>query len=471
MAAALMVSPKAGSYDVGSTFSVGIVVNASDVAFNAVSGKLAFPQDTLEVVSISKASSVISLWVQEPSFSNSAGSVSFEGIVLNPGYKGSSGKVVTVNFRVKKTGTANVSFIAGEILANDGNGTSILSSLGTGSYSLVNKVTPPPYGDSQATSNEVVAEEKDFPANSVEANVASDSHPSEAWSNQLQGTFTFGFNEGVTALRLLVDDKPDSVPVVVYQPPIKEKALQDLTEGLSYLHVQFKNKAGWGEVIHYKLQIDTTAPEQISVKEITPRDNSLTSFLLTASDSVSGIDRYEVSIDGAQPTMIPVTGPETVFSPSGLVAGIHTMEVKTFDKAGNFTITSQQFEIKGELGQSEDQSLWKRLTQNTNGLLMGLILIPFILLIGFLLFIYLLTRARQQEQQIALARQTAKHDAVRAIMLLRTELESEITLLVKTQKKRTLSKEESKILKGAQKSFADSEEYIEEYFSETEQQV
>ena len=441
------------------------MVNSNDVAFNAVSGTLTFPPSVLEVVSISKGSSVVSLWVQEPTFSNTAGSVSFEGIVLNPGYKGSNANIVSVQFRVKKAGTATISFTSGEILANDGIGTSILSSLGTGTYSLVTKPAAPPVEDppvsSTQTPAEVVTEVTAPPT------VVSSSHPDDAWSNKTSGTFAFQFKDDIISMRLLADTVPDSIPVVVYQPPITERTINDLAEGVSYLHVQLKDKNGWGEVKHYKLQIYTKAPEQVLVKEVAAPDNALLTFLLTASDTASGIEKYELSIDGGEEVTVMSSGTETFFSPSGLVAGKHTLGVKVYDKAGNFTFTSLQFEVKEEQPQNEVGGLLSGLLQNFNGFLIGLILLPLVLLIAGLLWLYLLTRARQQEQHIILATQAAKHDAVRAIMLLRTELESEVTILEKAEKKRSLTKEESKILKGAKKSFGETESYIQDYFTET----
>ena len=65
---------------------------------NAASGVISFPADKLEVVSLSKTGSVFTLWVQEPSFSNSAGTINFEGIVLNPGFIGAAGKTPTIKF-------------------------------------------------------------------------------------------------------------------------------------------------------------------------------------------------------------------------------------------------------------------------------------------------------------------------------------------------------------------------------------
>src|SRR4051812_20692477 len=79
----LGLSPDSGSYTVGKTFPVSVYVTSTAQSVNAVSGTLSFPTDKLQVVSISKASSILTLWVSEPSFSNVAGSVSFEGVVPN----------------------------------------------------------------------------------------------------------------------------------------------------------------------------------------------------------------------------------------------------------------------------------------------------------------------------------------------------------------------------------------------------
>ena len=86
-AATLYFSPASGSHPVGKAISVSVFVSSTDQAINAVSGVVSFPKDKLEVTGLSKGGSILSLWVQEPSFSNGAGTASFEGIVLNPGFR------------------------------------------------------------------------------------------------------------------------------------------------------------------------------------------------------------------------------------------------------------------------------------------------------------------------------------------------------------------------------------------------
>jgi hypothetical protein len=143
LAASLGFSHSSGTFEQGTTFSVGISAFPQGEALNAVSGEVSFPTDLLEVVSVTKSQSIISLWVVEPAFSNTAGTVNFEGIVLNPGYSGAAGRVINITFRAKAAGQANLAFAAGSILANDGEGTEILSSRGQTTFSITAPAVAP----------------------------------------------------------------------------------------------------------------------------------------------------------------------------------------------------------------------------------------------------------------------------------------------------------------------------------------
>lgn len=128
----------------GQTFSMRVLVSTPTRAINAVSGSISFPREQVQVVSVSKAGSILSLWVVEPSFSNSVGTVSFEGVVPNPGYIGSGGTLITINFRVTALGDANIRVASGSILANDGQGTNVLRTLGTSSFTFNSAPAPTP---------------------------------------------------------------------------------------------------------------------------------------------------------------------------------------------------------------------------------------------------------------------------------------------------------------------------------------
>lgn len=139
-AASFFVSPSSGTHTLGSTITVTIVAETATQALNALSGTLSIPTDAFDIVSVTSSGSIVNFWVQEPT--RTGASVAFEGVVLNPGYIGSNGKVATVTLRTKKVGTFSLSYTSASILANDGKGTNILS--GTrGATFTVSESAPP----------------------------------------------------------------------------------------------------------------------------------------------------------------------------------------------------------------------------------------------------------------------------------------------------------------------------------------
>lgn len=143
-AATLSFFPSFGEYAVGTILPVHIYVTSTDYVLNAASGVITFPKDKLDVVSISKQKSIVTFWVQGPAFLNNSGTLSFEGIVFNPGFRGERGEIVTINFKVKAEGVASLKFSSGAALANDGLGTNILKSLGKAEFSFIAPLPPIP---------------------------------------------------------------------------------------------------------------------------------------------------------------------------------------------------------------------------------------------------------------------------------------------------------------------------------------
>ena len=119
---------------VGSTFAVNVYIT-SNQAVNAVSGIISYPWDKLAVVSVSRTKSVVNLWTTEPIVTRDR--ISFEGIVLNPGFQGERGQVLQITFRAKQTGTASLKFEEGSILANDGRASNLLVALGSANFSVI----------------------------------------------------------------------------------------------------------------------------------------------------------------------------------------------------------------------------------------------------------------------------------------------------------------------------------------------
>lgn len=133
---ALLVSSSKTEIEEGKNFTVDIKIDSPVQNINAVSGVINFPKNLLSVVSISKDASVVNLWIVEPKI-DSNGQISFEGVILNPGFTGKKGLIFRVNFKTKSVGFASVAFSEGSALLNDGLGSNTLVSLGSTSIKIV----------------------------------------------------------------------------------------------------------------------------------------------------------------------------------------------------------------------------------------------------------------------------------------------------------------------------------------------
>lgn len=148
-AADLTISPSTGTFSVGDQVSVKVMVTTG-TPINAISSTINVPTSIFSIESIAKDTSILNFWVTQPSFSNTTGVVSFEGVSLG-GFTGKTGNVVTLRLRAKKEGTGTVSIKSAQILANDGQGTNVTSAVkSSGTFTIVKaapkpvEVVPPP---------------------------------------------------------------------------------------------------------------------------------------------------------------------------------------------------------------------------------------------------------------------------------------------------------------------------------------
>lgn len=321
-AASLYFSPASGSYASGGTITVGVYTSTSDAAANAFSGTVSFPTDLLEATSVSKSGSVMSLWVSEPTYSNSSGTVQFDGIVLNPGYTGSSGKIATITFKVKGTGTASLRFSSGAILANDGLGTNIYTGGGTASYTL-----------GQATETPKPAE----PVSTTPGapTVSSSTHPdSNSWYSANDVTFSWPLPASVTGVNVLADHEPTTDPGTRSDGVMSKYTYTDVDDGVWYFHIRLQNEKGWGAVSHFKFQIDTVAPTAFLVSA---NEKAEVTFTNTSTDALSGVKEYQFIVDGVVIDTVPAGDVSAGFihDLAGLPVGKQTLTVRALDYAGN----------------------------------------------------------------------------------------------------------------------------------------
>jgi len=342
-AATMYFSPNQGSHTVGQSFSVNVLVTSSDQAMNAVSGRVNFPSDKLEVTSVNKSGSIINLWVREPSFSNSDGSVTFEGIVLNPGYRGSGGKVISIQFRTRALGSAVLSISPASVLANDGQGTNILTGLGSASFGGEVPVTGPQASEASSPSPSGAAGVPAAPK------VSSTTHPDpNKWYTSQTATFSWDNQPGITGINVLADRNPTTNPGSRSDGLRTSYTYKDVEEGVWYFHIRLLNSHGWGAISHFRFQIDTTPPPPffVKLKDSAQTTNPQPAMVLAATDEPSGIAFYRLKIgdqDFIKVSPEKLTDNTYILPPQE--PGVHTVLVQAVDQAGNFSTAAQDFEI------------------------------------------------------------------------------------------------------------------------------
>lgn len=342
-AATLSVFPSSGTHTVGDTFSITVSASSPGQALNAIDGILSFQTDRLEALSVFKEGSILNLWAQEPIFSNTNGTVVFSGIVLNPGFTGFAGKVVKVNFRVKKSGNAAVVFSSGSVLANDGMGTSILTGLSSAQFTLLDGKEVKKSEPISPVSPPVTKSKTGVP---MTPTVSSSTHSDQnRWYNKSNALFQWNLPADIIGVRIVVDDAPLATPHVKYSVPIGSKEENNISDGVWYFHIQFENKRGLSEVSHFRFQIDTQPPAPFTI--LFPNGNSTDdttpTVFFSSGDSLSGISSYKVRIGKGDFFDVPVNTNSYTFPPQK--TGTRDIEIVAYDNADNMTSSKTSFTI------------------------------------------------------------------------------------------------------------------------------
>jgi hypothetical protein len=329
--ASFYLSPNNGTFFVGSTFDVSVFVNTNGNDINAVRVNLKFDPKMLQIAGPTTGRSFISVWVAQPSYSNIAGTASFQGGVPAPGINTSAGLVSTITFRAIAPGETSIYFSdSSKILLNDGQGTNILDSMGRGVYDL--KI-PPPEGPI----------------------VYSPTHPDQnKWYKNNNPSFSWEKSEGITDFSYSIDNDFAGNPDNISEGDQTSISYSDLSDGIWYFHIKARKGNSWGGITTYAVQIDSTPPAKFTVdfepklkSPVTTSREPIVSFITT--DALSGIDHYELKVVDFNSANAGNAGFFTEISSPYKIPSLSTGEnqiiVRAFDKAGNWQDSTQKFEV------------------------------------------------------------------------------------------------------------------------------
>lgn len=332
--ATLYMGPATGTFTTGSIFTVSFYVDTSDEFINAVETKILFPPDKIQVVSPSTGSSFINVWAIQPSYSNTAGTISFRGAVPSPGVNTDSGLISTVTFRVKSVGDAIIRFSDdSRVLLNDGLGTDILQQKQSGVYRLT---LPPPAGP-------IVASQ----THSDQTRWYSNKNVALSWANDLPAD---GYS-------YVLNDSPIDIPDDISEGRKTDAFYSNLSSGRHYFHVKALRAGVWGGTTHFAVNIDADPPAKFPIEIIpgkrTSRHDVIVRFLTT--DLESGVDFYEIKIVTLETKGLLSTEllkqqqffieSESPYIPPTLPYGSYDVIVRAYDKSGNYVEEVQRLEI------------------------------------------------------------------------------------------------------------------------------
>ncbi len=312
----LFLSPATATIISGSTIEIPVFVNTEGQSINTVSLSVNFDPTKLALVNPSDSNSIIGIWVDPPTYSNTNGTLELSGVIPN-GITTESGLITTMTFRALTTGQANVTISdASRILANDGQGTAVELEVGRGTYTILPQAPEGPQ-------------------------VFSETHPfQDTWYNNNSPVLAWNRDDGVSGFSFTLDDKPFTVPDNVIDATDTVISYPNLTDGIWYFHIKAQKDGIWGGTTNFVIRIDTAPPAaftpQVAIVTASNNTQALVSFFTT--DDLSGIDHYEVGVVDISKS--PNSSPVFVQSDSPYALALKPLDtlrvtVRAFDRAGN----------------------------------------------------------------------------------------------------------------------------------------
>lgn len=460
-AADLSFSPASATHSVGDSFSVKVLVEPNGDSVNAADGTISFDKSLLSMQSVSKDSSVFSLWTSDPTFSNANGTVTFSG--GTPSAFSKQGTIVTLKMKALKAGSAKLSYAKGSILAADGKGTDVYAN-GIEATIIIKEATetkvPAPADISEDVpdvSNSSVDTGPPPPAPVVD----SPSFPKEdAWYATSTGLFAWKLLPDVIGVRTGFSDSASTSPKQAQESTATSTVVSGIKDGVSYFAVQFKNMSGWGDVTHRKVKIDTVPPDDFDVTITNATGAGDTpKFTFKTQDSLSGVDHYKLLIGDA--TIATITDKDFVNGGYPIPpqdGGEQKVTVRAYDAAGNMrevvrTLTLPKVAKPNATDATPDTS------SNSGWTIDRILLILFAIGIGSLATWTQYFRKKVAQDRAALLRQIAevadKNDKVFSAM--REEFEQMINDF---DKRPQLTPEERALLEDVKEVLDISEELI-----------
>jgi hypothetical protein len=341
----LSLQPSSSIFVVGSEQNVAVRLSSGGESVNAVNLELDFDPTVAKVTDLNTSDSFCDQrFMLKKTVDNDKGHITVVCGLPNPGYSGELGNVVVLRVRALRVGDFALRFstTGNKVLANDGLGTNVLRKSTDGYYRVTDVIAPV----SQTTQ---IQQPVGAPAATQPAPVlaASLTHPNSGkwyaggnismfWQPASGAEYIYALDSQSTS-NLSVGTKTNTSQVNLTAPE----------SGIYYFHLAETRQGVMGPVSNYKIMVDMTPPDSLKVQSSSTSvsEGETVRFKFSANDSVSGIQpNYYFKIDN-QSTFLPVLSePAIAFDQPGK----HTVTVRVFDNAENYTDTSVDIQVKSE---------------------------------------------------------------------------------------------------------------------------
>lgn len=312
---------------------IGVRLFSGGESINAVEVHLSFDPELAQVADIDFSRSFCSQdLIVERSIDNERGVVRIVCGLPTPGFSDWAGIVADIAVQPLREGVLTFTFEPNtRVFANDGLGTEVLRHAVSGSYVVAPEIMP---------QNGQLA---DRPL------VFSLTHPNQVrWYNKRDVVFTWTKPNPDGAYLYLFNQTSSTTDFSSATPVTdNEITLEAPDDGVHYFHLARRDGEEIRHITHHRVMIDSVPPlaPQIRVSAMEPQVGELVRFEFSGEDALSGLQKnfYIQFNDGI---FFPI-GEE--FSTAFFEPGEHTITVRSFDKANNFSDTTVAVSVRSRL--------------------------------------------------------------------------------------------------------------------------
>lgn len=339
-AATLNINTNKDTYQVNDQFNADVKLDSQDVGVNAAQATIKFSPAVLQVVSVEKTSSVFNFWIQDPTFDNNTGEITFVGGSAS-GLTGQSLQLIRIVFKATGLGQSDLIFTDGAVTASDGSGTNVLTAMNKAPLTIANEAAAANAGATKIQTIERTA----IAANTAPAkpvlNVPLYPNPANWYNISSKFTASWQLPADVSAVATDLNKDPAFVPSKS-QGVFNNQTFSALSDGIWYLHVRFYNNMGWSVTNHYRIAVDTVPPPPFAINlSDGPSSNNPTPTISYKAVDQLNLINYFIQIDKNE--RVSTTSNKYILPPQK--PGKHTVRVSAQDAAGNRVENSADFEI------------------------------------------------------------------------------------------------------------------------------